>query len=58
MSKEPKICKLELDKRVLEQLTIFNYLGFEVTSTGTLISDVTKQTSKKAKVGEFLYETI
>ena len=50
ISKDSIHCKLEIDGRMVEQITEFNYLGVNITSSGNLIEEIITQAARLAAV--------
>lgn len=57
-SKEPVRCKLEINRKIIEQTTTFNYLGVTVTSDRIIHKEVQNQVKKAATVSGALRNII
>ena len=58
VSKEPRRCKLEIQRKIIEQTMNFNYLGSGLSSNGILHTEVRKQVNKAARIAGSLNDMI
>ena len=58
ISKEPLRCKLQIYNTTIEQVTSFNYLGVQITSSKDLNTEVRHQAIKASRISGCLNETI
>lgn len=58
ISKNPIRCKLELEKQIIEQVMCFQYLGFQLSSSGLLQTEILNQITKANRVSGYLNDTI
>jgi len=58
ISKEPLHCKLQVYNTPIEQVTSFNYLGVQFTSSKDLTTEVKHQAIKASRISGCLNETI
>jgi len=54
ISKDPIRCKLEIDKKIIEQVMKFNYLGVEISSERNSYKEVKHQVMKGARISGYL----
>jgi hypothetical protein len=58
ISREPLRCKLQVYNTTIEQVTSFNYLGVQMTSSKDLTTEVRHQAIKASRISGCLNETI
>ena len=58
ISKEPLKCNLQVNNMNVEQVTSFNYLGIQITSSKDLTTEVRHQATKASRISGCLNETI
>ncbi|KAJ4445342.1 hypothetical protein ANN_07147 [Periplaneta americana] len=58
LSQNPIRCKLELEKQIIEQMMCFQYLGFQLSSSGLLQNEIINQVTKANRVSEYLNDNI
>ena len=58
ISKEPLKCNLQVNNINVEQVTSFNYLGVQITSSKDLTTEVRHQAIKAPRISGCLNETI
>jgi hypothetical protein len=58
ISREPLRCKLQIYNTTIEQVTSFNYLGVQITSSKDLTTEVRHQAIKASRISVCLNETI
>lgn len=58
ISKLPLRCKLELERKIIEQVMTIRYLGVELTSWGALQNEVMYQANKAARIAGCMNDII
>ena len=58
ISKFPLRCKLELERKIIEQVMVIKYLGVEITSWGSLQNEVVHQANKAARIAGCMNDII
>ena len=57
-SKTPLRCKLEVNKKIIQQLIKFKYLGISISGFGDVKTEVSEQTQKATRVAGCMNDTI
>ena len=58
IAKEPVRCKLEIEGKIIEQVSKFNYLGTEIRSDKNLSEEVRTQVYKAARISGCLKDLV